>query len=184
MKFPEDPWVSRRPRAGRGGRRGRGHGRHTHSGGPGPRHRGGRARRGQVRLAALLLIAEEPRNGYQIIQELEHRTDGRWKPSPGAVYPALGQLADEGLIRLVADQKSYEITDDGRSAAAEAGEEREPWDIEPAADDVATGLETAYRQVGTALDAIAGSGDDEVIANATAQLEDLKRSLFQLLADS
>src|SRR5690349_17037893 len=46
-----------------------------------------RASRGDVRTAALLLLAEEPRNGYQIMQELEGRSEGLWRPSPGSVYP-------------------------------------------------------------------------------------------------
>ena len=60
-------------------------------GGPGGgpwRGRGRKARRGDVRTAALLLLAEEPRNGYQIMQELEERSGGAWRPSPGSVYPA------------------------------------------------------------------------------------------------
>src|SRR5580693_5727276 len=65
----------------------------------GPRGRGRRARRGDIRTAALLLLAEEPRNGYQIMQEVQERSGGVWSPSPGSVYPALQQLEDEGLIR-------------------------------------------------------------------------------------
>src|SRR5437868_6731312 len=64
----------------------------------GPWGRGPKARKGNVRAAILVLLAEEPRNGYQIIQEIHERSDGAWKPSPGAVYPALQQLADEELI--------------------------------------------------------------------------------------
>src|SRR5271167_4854076 len=58
----------------------------------------GRKRRGDVRIALLLLISEEPRNGYQLMQAIEERSGGRWRPSPGSVYPALAQLEDEGLI--------------------------------------------------------------------------------------
>src|SRR5271168_4899269 len=71
-------------------------------GGPG-RGRGRRARRGDIRMAALLLLAEEPRNGYQIMQEVQERSGGVWSPSPGSVYPALQQLEDEGLIRTQED---------------------------------------------------------------------------------
>src|SRR5205823_12348247 len=72
----------------------RGRGRHRHgpsfgrggpfgpffAGGPGGFPRGPRARRGDVRAAALLLLAEEPRNGYQIMQEIEQRSGGVWRP--------------------------------------------------------------------------------------------------------
>src|ERR1700675_1675203 len=65
--------------------------------GGGPRGRGRRARRGDIRTAALLLLTEEPRNGYQIMQEVQERSEGAWSPSLGSVYPPLHQLEDEGL---------------------------------------------------------------------------------------
>src|SRR3974390_151491 len=68
-------------------------------GGPRGFRRHGKARRGDIRTAAPLLLAEEPRNGYAIMQEIEERSSGIWRPSPGSVYPALAQLEDEGLIR-------------------------------------------------------------------------------------
>src|SRR5215212_10217505 len=64
-------------------------------GGP---HRRGRRTRGDVRAAILLLLEEEPRNGYGLMQEVEERSSGEWRPSSGSVYPALAQLEDEGLI--------------------------------------------------------------------------------------
>ena len=85
----------------RGGRRGRPHHRVTAAdrrSGPGF-GRGPRARRGDVRAALLVLLAEEPRNGYGLMQEIEARSDGAWRPSPGSVYPALSQLEDEGLVQ-------------------------------------------------------------------------------------
>src|SRR5438445_11234913 len=63
-----------------------------------PYRRARKARRGDIRTAALLLLAEEPRNGYQIMQEVEERSEGVWRPSAGSVYPALQLLEDEGLI--------------------------------------------------------------------------------------
>ena len=66
--------------------------------GPPAPPRGPKAGRGDVRAAILALLTEGPRNGYQIMSEVEERSGGAWRPSPGAVYPALQQLADEGLI--------------------------------------------------------------------------------------
>jgi Transcriptional regulator PadR-like family len=68
--------------------------------GPGGFPRGSRARRGDVRAAALFLLAEGPLNGYQIMQEIEKRSDGVWRPSPGSVYPALAQTLVPELRRL------------------------------------------------------------------------------------
>jgi len=91
-----------------------------HHGGHGHRQR---ARRGAVRGAILRLLAERPMHGYELIGELEERTGGRWRPSPGSVYPTLAQLEDEGLVRAVVgeadDKKRYELTDTGRTWLAE-----------------------------------------------------------------
>jgi DNA-binding PadR family transcriptional regulator len=96
-------------------------------GGPrGPRGRGrGRAGRGDVRSAILVLLAEEPRNGYQIIQEIEQRTDGVWRASSGSVYPALAQLEDEGLIEQVSDggRKLFTLTAAGRAHGEQNAEQ-------------------------------------------------------------
>ncbi len=95
--------------------------------------RGPRARRGDVRAAALALLAEQPMNGYQIIQEIGERSGGVWRPSPGSVYPALQQLEDEGLIRAEAGdggRRAYQLTDEGREyAASHTDELRAPWDV-------------------------------------------------------
>jgi DNA-binding PadR family transcriptional regulator len=60
---------------------------------------GPRAKRGQIRQGILALLKERPHNGYQLMQELEHRSHGVWRPSPGSVYPTLQQLEDEGLVK-------------------------------------------------------------------------------------
>src|SRR3974377_2215514 len=55
--------------------------------GGGRGRRGPGVRRGDVRAAALALLAEEPRNGYQLIQEIAERSDGVWRATPRSVYP-------------------------------------------------------------------------------------------------
>jgi DNA-binding PadR family transcriptional regulator len=87
------------------------------------RHRGGRVGRflehGDLRFVVLALIAGQPRHGYELIKELEDRTGGAYRPSPGVIYPTLALLEDEGFIRPVtgeAGRKLFEITDQGREA--------------------------------------------------------------------
>ncbi len=101
---------------------------------PGYGHHGGyrqRARRGAIRGAILRMLAERPMNGYELIGELEDRTGGRWRPSPGSVYPTLAALEDEGLIRGIDDEgrKRYELTDAGRAWLVEHddGQFGPPW---------------------------------------------------------
>src|ERR1039458_7496932 len=102
-------------------------------GGPrGFRRHGGKARRGDIRTASLLLLAEEPRNGYAIMQAIDERSNGVWRPSPGSVYPALAQLEDEGLIRSEESEgrKQFVITEAGREQiAARPQDAPAPWEI-------------------------------------------------------
>jgi DNA-binding PadR family transcriptional regulator len=77
----------------------------------------GRAQRGDVRTALLLLLAEHPMHGYQLMQAITERTSGAWRPSPGAIYPTLSQLEDEGLISTLAQggRKLATLTDAGQA---------------------------------------------------------------------
>ncbi|MBR7828421.1 helix-turn-helix transcriptional regulator [Actinospica sp. MGRD01-02] len=91
-------------------------------GGPRGRGRGrGRAGRGDVRAAIISLLSEQPRNGYQIIQEINERTGGLWRVSSGSVYPAISQLEDEGLIEPTDGdgRKLFALTEAGRAHAEE-----------------------------------------------------------------
>jgi DNA-binding PadR family transcriptional regulator len=94
-------------------------------GGPGHhgRHRGGRVGRflehGDLRFVVLALIAEQPRHGYELIKELEDRTGGAYRPSPGVIYPLLSLLEDEGFIRPSESdggRKLFAITPEGQAA--------------------------------------------------------------------
>ena len=79
-----------------------------------------RARRGDVRTAILEALTREPMNGYQLMQAIAEATDGAWTPSSGAVYPALSQLEDEGMVTQIESdgRKVYQLTDSGRQAAS------------------------------------------------------------------
>ena len=66
------------------------------------------------------------------MQAIEERSDGRWRPSPGSVYPALSQLEDEGLIRSTERDgaKLFEITDAGREQLGDREGKSPPWEME------------------------------------------------------
>ena len=98
---------------------------------PGPYGRGPRAGRGDIRAGVLVLLAEQPRHGYEIIRELAERSGGVWRPSPGSIYPTLKQLAHEGLVRADKGEgrRVFELTDAGRTYVEEHAEElAAPWD--------------------------------------------------------
>lgn len=151
------------------------------------RRRGSRARRGDVRAGILALLAEAPRNGYQIMQELAERSRGMWRPSPGSVYPALQQLQDEGLVRAEESGtgRVFHLTDSGRAYVEEHRTELEsPWEWETsAADEELFELFGQIRHIGAALWQIAGSGQPEQIAQARKVLTDARRALYRILSE-
>ena len=149
--------------------------------------RGPRVRRGDVRAAALALLAEEPRNGYQLIQDIAERSGGVWQPSPGSIYPALQQLEDEGLIQAETPEggrKRYALTAEGREyVTAHADEVRAPWD------DVAGSVGTDAIELRKLFGAVAMAGMQVVqvgtpaqVAQARQILTDARRKLYAILA--
>jgi DNA-binding PadR family transcriptional regulator len=153
----------------------------------GPHRRGGgRARRGDVRLAVLRLLAEEPRNGYQLMQAIEERSEGRWRPSPGSVYPTLAQLEDEGLIHSKDDEgtRRFELTAAGREHLDSLAGEPAPW--QPDQDDAENPLAELAPlviQIGKATFQVASVGTRAQRERARALLADTRRGLYRILAE-
>jgi DNA-binding PadR family transcriptional regulator len=151
----------------------------------GPGGRGRRARRGDIRTAALLLLAEEPRNGYQIMQEVQERSGDMWSPSPGSVYPALAQLEDEGLIRTEEHDgsKLFALTDAGRKLVQERGADRPaPWEQQDIGGE-AHELGRLMREVASAFVQVMKTGSSGQMAKARDVLADTRRALYRILAD-
>jgi DNA-binding PadR family transcriptional regulator len=160
--------------------------------GGGPMWRGGpfgggrgRRRRGDVRTALLMLLAEEARNGYQLMQTIEERSGGRWRPSPGSVYPALAQLEDEGLIRATEGDgtKLFEITEAGREQIRERTGESPPWEMseDPAFETLAD-LRSLVHQIAMAAGQVVHAGTEDQIQRAREVLNDTRRTLYRILA--
>jgi DNA-binding PadR family transcriptional regulator len=156
--------------------------------GPGPAslNTGPRVRKGDVRAAALALLAEGPRNGYQIIQEITERSHGIWRPSPGSVYPALQQLEDERLVTAEehGGRRTYRLTDEGRAHVAERHEGTEPWAVvaESVSEEMAD-LRVLFGQVGMAMRQVAEAGTPAQHSAAGRILADTRRALYRLLAE-
>lgn len=73
---------------------------------------------GDLKFVVLALIAEQPRHGYEIIKEIEHRVGGAYAPSPGVIYPLLTMLEEMGLVELSASEgakKLFAITEQGQT---------------------------------------------------------------------
>jgi DNA-binding PadR family transcriptional regulator len=154
-------------------------------GGFGPRGR--RMRRGNVRAAILLLLEEEPRNGYQVMQEIEQRSEGAWRPSPGSVYPAFQMLADEGLIRSESREGGnvYTLTDAGKAHVEENREKLgSPWQL--AGEGMPEGVRELFQlamQVGIATRQVTHHGTTAQREEAAKVLKDARKSLYRILAE-
>jgi DNA-binding PadR family transcriptional regulator len=153
----------------------------------GPRMRGPRVKRGDVRAAALALLAEQPRNGYQIIQEISERSGGVWRPSPGSVYPALQQLEDEGLIAATTGEggrRAYQLTEEGQAyVAAHPDELTAPWDVVArSVGDDAIELRRLFGTLAAAGMQVARVGNRAQVEQARQILTDARRKLYQILA--
>lgn len=157
-----------------------------HGGPHGPR-RGPKARRGDIRAAILSVLAEQPMNGYQIIQQVVERSQGAWKPSPGSIYPTLQQLEDEGLVKASEQggRRAYELTEEGRTYVdGHPDEMSAPWEaFASSTDEDDGGLQPLLTQTAAALWQVMATGSPEQQARAREVLVDMRRRLYGILAD-
>ena len=186
-RFPEsrepdnnDPWFARGPR------RGEGHNHHD-SHHEDTSRRGGRSRRGDVRIAVLSLLAERPMHGYEMMQELSERTKGIWRPSPGSLYPALQLLEDQGLVTSSTSEgrRQFTLTDKGREELGSQPRKFAPWETMVRGanqDDFA--LRVALRQVSIAVSQVAEAGTPDQKARAERLVHELRRQIYLLLAEN
>ena len=148
-------------------------------------HRRRGARRGDVRAAVLALLLERPMHGYELIQQIEERSGGVWRPSPGSIYPTLQLLADEGLVSgdESGGRRLFTLTDAGREEAARY-EGRSPFSQErDETFEVAHRFRAEMGQLGMAVWQVAQVGTDEQRAEILGVLAEARRRAYQLLAD-
>ncbi|MFL6099618.1 MAG: PadR family transcriptional regulator [Actinomycetales bacterium] len=149
--------------------------------------RGGRGGRGDVRAATLLLLADEPMHGYELIQRIQDKSGGVWVPSPGSIYPALQQLEDEGLVAFerVEGRKTASLTDAGRAYIEEhRAELGAPWD------DVSGGPGGGPRELHQLVGALIGAvhtvgqvGTRAQVKQAAEVLGQARKQLYRILAE-
>src|SRR3954468_3702979 len=149
---------------------GRGHGRH-------------RVRRGDVRSAILALLDDRPMHGYEMIQELEERTGGRWTPSAGSIYPTLQLLEDEGLVTAeeVDGKRVFSLTDSGKEAVPERTEGR-PWEEGDEDSPRFEARRELFRTIAAAKQ-LARADAEEQLTKAAEILKDTRRKLYGILAE-
>ncbi|MEU7146147.1 PadR family transcriptional regulator [Nocardia sp. NPDC046473] len=153
-----------------------------------PPRRGKTVRRGDVRTAILIVLADQPFHGYQIIQQIEARSAGMWKPSSGSVYPTLQQLQDADLVRATEKEegrKVYELTTTGLELVEEKYDEFSAiWDsVIGAVDDSAMEANGLIQQVVIAASQVIQIGSHQQVNGATKILTEARKQLYRLLAE-
>ena len=163
-----------------------------------PPPRGPKVRRGDVRTAIIDVLhrartAEEPINGYQVIQEISELSNGDWRPSPGSVYPTIQQLQDEGLVESDDERgrRTIRLTDQGVAWAEDNTDElASVWApfarTEQAPDDQPSGHADIKSEIGQVVSAVwqlGTQGSEQQRRAALDVLVDTRRRLYGILAD-
>ncbi len=124
-------------------------------------------------------------HGYQLMQAIAERTGGAWTPSPGAIYPTISQLVDEGLVSVTRDagRRVVALTDAGRAALDEERQLRpDPFAAGQAEAEVME-LRHAILGLHGAVREIARSADPTQSQAALKVLRDARRALYLILAE-
>lgn len=131
-------------------------------------------------LAGLL---DGPAHGYELMRRLEERSDGRWRPSPGSVYPMLQQLEDEGLVRSVQGEgrRAFELTDEGRAQADPAALDELARDTDA---NPGSGLREELEQLHLAVRQVRAVGGEDQIAEVAGVLRQARQTIYRLLAEA
>lgn len=160
--------------------------------------RGPKVRRGDVRTAIIDVLhharaADEPINGYQVIQEISEHSFGEWRPSPGSVYPTIQQLQDEGLVESDDERgrRTIRLTDAGVAwAEANTDELASVWApfarAEQPASDQPSGQADIKSEIGQVVSAVwqlGTQGSEQQRRAALDVLVDTRRRLYGILAD-
>jgi DNA-binding PadR family transcriptional regulator len=166
----------------RGLRQGHGHPRFAFDDVFGGGRRGAAVRRGEVRPLILAALRDKPMHGYEVIQELEAQSGGRWRPSAGSIYPTLQQLADEGLVtgEDIDGRRIYTITERGRALTAESGN-RSPWTDRD--DESGPDVRKLAMQVVAAAMQVQRIGSGHARGEADRILTDARKQLYRLLSE-
>jgi DNA-binding PadR family transcriptional regulator len=141
-------------------------------------------RRGNVRAAILALLAERPMHGYEMIQELESRTNGIWRPSAGSIYPTLQMLEDEGLVTGEESEgkRRFTLTDAGRAEAEQLASP--PWEeVTGEHEGPASSLRESAFHLGAAIIQVVRTGSEDQIAKTQEILNDARRRVYGVLGE-
>lgn len=140
-----------------------------------------------MRDALLVVLAERPMYGYELITELEARSSGRWRPSPGSIYPALSRMEEQGLLTAeeLNEKKVFSLTTRGREArgALDADGADPPADRWRETGGGHGALRALPAEIAGQARQLRRFGSPDQVERAAALLEDVKRELYAILAN-
>jgi len=141
---------------------------------------GGRTRRGDIKFLILAVLAEGPRHGYDIIAALEEKSNGRYRPSAGSVYPTLTMLEEGGFItgEQADGKRVFTITDAGRALLAS-----KPVGA-PDDEDDGVDLRGAALKLGAAVMQAGRASDGATQERVRTILDAARKEIYRLLAES
>jgi DNA-binding PadR family transcriptional regulator len=134
----------------------------------------------------MVLLAEQPRHGYDLIRAIEERSNGAWTPSPGSIYPMLQALEDEGLIAIdsVDGRKNASLTEDGLAWVAEHPDEAATLFSTEGSPEGSSGQIRAEIMAlrDAAMHVARHPGNDATGTKAVEILSDARKAMYRLLA--
>jgi DNA-binding PadR family transcriptional regulator len=125
-------------------------------------------------------------HGYEMIKEVEERSDGAWTPSAGSIYPMLQLLEDEGLIRGEDSdgKRRFTLTDAGKAEHEEKSGDVTPWDA--VRDGFPSGHLALRHAAGQLIPAVkaAAQASEEQQKQVREILDETRRKIYGILAES
>lgn len=143
-----------------------------------------RARRGDVKFIVLGALAERSMHGYDIIQSLEQRHEGRYRPSPGSIYPTLQMLEDGGFVtsEQVEGKRVYTITEAGKKLLAERGEDADDLSDGGSGMDWSGMRDSALKFIGAVKQGVTHE-DPQVREQVKQIVDEARRKIYKILAE-
>jgi DNA-binding PadR family transcriptional regulator len=125
-------------------------------------------------------------HGYEMIKEIEERTEGAWTPSAGSIYPTLQMLEDEGLIRGEESdgKRRFALTETGSTEQREKAGEQTPWDaVRADAAPEQIHLHQSVHKLHHAIGQVFHAADEGQQKQIRELLDETRRKIYAVLAE-
>jgi DNA-binding PadR family transcriptional regulator len=125
-------------------------------------------------------------HGYEMIKEIEERTQGAWSPSPGSIYPTLQMLEDEGLIRGEESdgKRRFTLTEAGSAEQEAKAGEQAPWDaVRADAAPEQVHLRDSVHKLHHSIGQVFHAADEGQQKRVRELLDETRRKIYAILAE-